>query len=335
MKIAFLGDLVLDCRAIVDDSLRTMLGSCDFVLANLEGAVLRLGENKPFKSYGSVVFNDPDALASLLADINITHVSLYNNHLFDYGVAGIDFTLQFLSDKDIDILGRRTTLELADERISVVNCGLPEFFGISPQAAKFGFGVNEMLLRDDLGETIPGSIVLAHFGVEATPGLSRYELAWFNKMATENARLVVRHHPHCVQQPFKVDAVPCFPSIGDFAFNFGRKRSSSGLVLFYDTDFCTTQVADVICKDGRVSCTEQRSADFAEHPRVWDLKEKQLITERYLREYREDPVGNIKKALKYGLGLQDPRHSLVMSSAHYIQTLVMGELLEEDSCNPG
>jgi poly-gamma-glutamate capsule biosynthesis protein CapA/YwtB (metallophosphatase superfamily) len=329
MKIAFLGDMVIDRDVRIDSEVSRFLGNAGCVIANLEGVILdKVGSASPFKTYGSVIYNNHDAVMRLIETVGITHVNLYNNHMIDYGEDQLERTLEILSKAGIKVLTQNSYLTFPGGGIQLSNSGLVETFGIYDVSQKFGQNINDMLFEKNPAEKWAGSIIHTHFGIEQVGGLSEYESQWFDHIAQFGPRIIIRHHPHCIQLPFQMHGVPCFPSIGDFAFNFNGKRTSKGLIVMFD-------VADSGIDCRTIECTEYQlhmgseELDFRTRNAPTRLSKKECsdLRARYQSEYREDGAKSFKKAIKYFLGKEKSEHVLSMSSKHFIQPYVIGELL--------
>ncbi len=329
MKIAFLGDMVVDRAVSVDPDVLRFLSKAGCIIVNLEGIILdKVVGVSPFKTYGSVIYNDRDAVMRLIETVGITHVNLYNNHMIDYGEGQFERTLEILSKAGINVLTHKTKLKIGAESIQLYNSGLAETFGIYDVSRKFGQNINDMLLEKNPEERWAGSIIHTHFGIEQVNGLSEYESRWFDFIAQFKPRIIVRHHPHCVQQPFQLDGVPCFPSIGDFAFNFNRKKTSKGLIVMFDVADSSIDCRTIECTQYQLRIgSDQVNFQARSAPTLLSKEEYRELRARYLSEYREDGLKSFKKGVKYFLGKEKQEHVLSMSSKHFIQPYVLSDIL--------
>jgi len=329
MKIAFLGDLVVDRQVAVDSEVSQFLKEADVVIGNIEGIILQQGFFPgPFKTYGSIIHNDYDAIMRLISKVGITHVNLYNNHMIDYGEEHFNRTVEILECAGIKILACENEFSLNGEKIKLSNSGLAETFGIYEISEKFGQNINDMLFTKNPLEKWNNSIIYTHFGIEQVKGLSRYESQWFQTIAKFSPKIIIRHHPHCIQDFFLLNGVPCFPSIGDFVFNYKKKTTSEGLIVLFNTLDSDIQCRIVKCahyhlrfvaKDFNL-CTQSSPVFLSDY-------ERSELKHRYLREYREGGFESLRKSVKYFLGKEKSEHVLSMSSKHFMQPYVLGELL--------
>ena len=254
MKIIFLGDIAVDNDVDISVDLSQWIAQADVVVANLEGVPLTSSSVSTFKTYGSIIYNDLHALNKLLDQLNITHASIYNNHMLDYGFSAVQSTIDFLDQRDITILQALNSVNVNATEQSLINCGLAEVFGLSPASKNFGINVNDLLFETADNINLSDDIIYAHFGIEMVEGLSQYEYNWFNYITMRRPKIVVRHHPHCIQKPFQLNGVPCFPSIGDFAFNFKAKKTSYGLAVMLDTVLNSITYREIKCCDYMINC---------------------------------------------------------------------------------
>lgn len=329
MKIAFLGDMVVDQRVQVDPAVSFFLKKADYVIANLEGIILDSGACvPPYKTYGSVIYNDHASVMRLIDEVGVTHVNVYNNHMIDFGEKQFERTLDILLKAGIRVLTPENEFRFEGGSVHLINSGLVETFGIHEVSSSFGLNVNDMLFEDNRIERWGGAIIHTHFGVEQVAGLSKYECQWFDCMARSGASIIVRHHPHCVQEPFQLHGVPCFPSIGDFAFNFKRKTHSKGMAVMFDAITSEVECRALECSQYRLQIgSEQINIKPEAAPVLLSKLEVSMLRKRYRDEYREDGVKSFKKAVKYIMGKEKTEHVLSMSSKHFIQPYVLGEIL--------
>ncbi len=326
MIISFLGDIAIDNEIFISRDVIEFVSGSDFIVANIEGVILKKKDERHFKTYGSRIFNSKDGIRKLIQELGITHANIYNNHSIDYGETALNNTISFLSDLNVVILHENNLLKKESSQIKIHNSGMAETFGIYAISRKYGININDMFLNKNLNDMIKNNIVYSHFGIEQIQGLSAYEYAWFDHISSLSPKIIVRHHPHCIQPPFILNNTYCFPSIGDFAFNFDKKKNSIGMIVKLDTANSKISWRHVNCKNHILSLTEKPSFDLGK-AKMLSTEEKQLLKKRYCKEYRENWRDSLKKSLKYILGKEKSSHVLAMSTKHFIQPFVLDELL--------
>jgi hypothetical protein len=328
MKIIFLGDIVVDRKVTIDNTLSKLLHQADYVIGNLEGVIVYKTERiKSFKTYGSIIHNDYDSIMDLIDQVGITHVNLYNNHMIDYGEKLFKRTIDILKNAGIKVLFPKNTLQIGATSIKLNNSGLAENFGMNSISKNFGNNINDLIFEKELLNDFSESIIYTHFGIEAVNGLSDYEIKWFDLISRCSPKLIIRHHPHCVQTPFILNGVPCFPSIGDFAFNFHKKSVSYGQIVLFNNVNSNLEYYLVKCKDYHIDLKSNNLIIKADdYPVRLTEEEMVMLRKRFEREYRENRLLSLKKAFKYLVGKEKTVHVIPMSSTHFIQPFVIGEI---------
>jgi hypothetical protein len=105
LRILFLGDMMtLAQLPTLDSSLKSMIADADFVILNCEAPV---GSN--YSSKGLTFQHSKDFISEFLNAFGIQRekciMSIANNHIDDYGLEGIDLTLQNLKELGITAVG--------------------------------------------------------------------------------------------------------------------------------------------------------------------------------------------------------------------------------------
>lgn len=240
-KILFVGDLML-ARAVertmntygaeypyqfMDDLFEEHV----YQIANFEGAIPKVHTKTEDMTYQFSV--DP-AFIPVLQSMGFTHVSLANNHSFDFGIH--DFT--------------NTKAELYSN--SIEPFGIPKTVGTSSLVYLDTEDKTSALLALDYTVQAPDSeavtallteakthadivVVFVHWGTEYSPKHSKEQEAWAKFFATQGVDLVIGHHPHVVQDVQKVDNTIVFYSIGNFIFDqYFDTTVQEGLTLSFD-----------------------------------------------------------------------------------------------------
>lgn len=211
-----------------------LLGSCGILLGNLEGAATRRGE-KAAKTY---TFRfDPAALGKL-AQAGFTHLSLANNHSFDFGQTGFLDTLEALERFGIAAPGAGRTLEHAQSPTETLAAGMTVrvlAFGAYP-VDRMGFDgrrtaratenrpgilwLDERSLAEAALRFGPESfdIAMVHGGEEWSREPTAGQRALYRRLIDAGADLVVGSHPHVLQDLEPVDGGLIAYSLGNFLF---------------------------------------------------------------------------------------------------------------------
>lgn len=105
LRLALLGQLILRKNVLIDEKIIRTLSECDIVIANMENAVrdpLRGSKTRITK------FNDHTISSNIMnicKDLNISVLCLANNHINDYGYAGVINTITACNNLNIKPIG--------------------------------------------------------------------------------------------------------------------------------------------------------------------------------------------------------------------------------------
>jgi len=213
MRIAFLGDLALvgryDLRKNPSalqrlDALAAHLAEFDLVVGNLESPVTTRRRSHIPKSMH--VWTSPESL-EVLTYLGVDAVSLANNHINDFGRAGIEETLAALAGAEIQAFGvdgRTFSVDTDGEKVAFSGFACLSTNGTG-YAAPGGRGVNTLTREAlehqlHLDQAIGAFSVLAlHWGQEHThlPNPEHIRLA--RSLAASKRFLIHGHHPHVLQ----------------------------------------------------------------------------------------------------------------------------------------
>lgn len=202
------------------------LRDADLRIVNLECALTR-ASMAVWKS-GAVFKGEPAHVAGLTA-VPFDVACLANNHVLDYGVAGLRETLRVIDREGLDTVGAGLTeaqayatlsCEVHGIRVDIVNFSEGEDL----TAARGGPGVFGWDI-DRVTATVrrskqQGTVVIAigHCGLEYVPYPPPYVVDAFRAIADAGADCVIGHHPHVPQGMEWHNGRPIFYSLGNFVF---------------------------------------------------------------------------------------------------------------------
>ena len=217
------GDFIFSC---VEDLFR----SADLVIGNLEGPVTAqpsVSVGTPIGSPQNYQFTFPTTTAALLAKYNVQVVNLGNNHIGNFGIAGIASTHTFLSTAGIGYFGGldgnepvfRT--EMNGIKLSFVSYN--QFGGSSPEK------VAVTIAQEHLEGRVV--IVYAHWGEEYSESLLGIrEVA--ELFAEQGADAIIGSHPHIVLPHEYIGNTLVYYSLGNFIFDqYWNTEVNHGLAL--------------------------------------------------------------------------------------------------------
>lgn len=231
MKIALLGDVSLNGIYDITKSdlvyerlaeVKKQIEDCDIAIANLESPFTRITKTHVCK--GAYLRSDPSN-AEVLKYLGITHVTVANNHIFDYGEAGAEETLDFLQKAGIQHVGlckEPELLQIGNDKVL-----LNGFCCYSANGIRYGNqkGRVQTLTYDvveDFFQTakekkaIP--IVSVHFGVEYLHYPSVEHVRLFRKLTEEMPYVLHGNHPHSIQGYESRNDSLLFYALGNLCF---------------------------------------------------------------------------------------------------------------------
>lgn len=212
MRIALLGDIALIGRydrektANVEQRLKeisSITAQCDFVVANLEAPLTQRNRTTACKG---VYLRSSPCNVETLKTLHITHVTLANNHIFDYGKQGKDETIATLEKNQIGYVGLNGTPALLTSGKD--RAMLDGFCCYSANGLNYGNkqGQLKVLSKDTIERFLAYAeearclpIVSAHFGVEGVHYPSVEHRRLFTSLSNKVPFVLHGNHPHAIQ----------------------------------------------------------------------------------------------------------------------------------------
>lgn len=239
--ILFGGDFVPDkqledkarAQRLYYEHMGNMIRNSQHFFVNLE-CPLTTATNEIFKS-GPSLKGDPDS-ATWFREIGLTGVFLANNHMMDYGNAGLSSTIQACRNQNLLTLGAGDTntaareplfIEVEGVSIGVINIAENEFGAATdstPGINTFDLIENIKLIR--LAKQKCDVLILSlHAGLEYFD-LPRPELRKLCRFfIEEGVDAIICHHTHIASAYETINNKPIFYGIGNFAFNTNDKSA--------------------------------------------------------------------------------------------------------------
>lgn len=233
MKIALLGDVAPFGRFCLArnpnlieyfSSVSSFLSQYDIVVGNLEAPFV--GSEKPVGSKSAHVKLRPENI-DLLKAIGITHVTLANNHIGDFGRDAYERTKDTLEKAGISWFGtegRQVEVCLAGEKIALTGyCS----YNTNPSPVKSGSeqGLNYLDVEDVLGQMVSNAnrgyltLLSVHSGQEHVHMPSSDDVAFARGLARKFDYIYYGHHPHVIQGHEVVGGSSIYYSLGNFIFD--------------------------------------------------------------------------------------------------------------------
>jgi poly-gamma-glutamate synthesis protein (capsule biosynthesis protein) len=188
---------------------------------------------------GSMTFSVDEQHIRSLKEAGFSHLSLANNHTFDYQTIGLESTQSVLSNNQLVSFGHPKEfdtasvefIEVNNKTIAIIAAHALEYL---PNYTQLKEVFSYASFRSDM------QIVYVHWGTEYVhnSNLRQKELA--ERFVDVGADLVVGHHPHVVQNIELINNVPVFYSLGNYIFDqYDTRATQEGLILhleFVDTE---------------------------------------------------------------------------------------------------
>jgi poly-gamma-glutamate capsule biosynthesis protein CapA/YwtB (metallophosphatase superfamily) len=251
----------------------------DIVFGNLETAII---PGRMIKSEEMIFRTDPKAVEGLkFAGFNI--LSLANNHIMNFGKAGLESAIKNLDENNILHAGaglnREDIYKPAIKNIKGIKFAFFAFTYNYDQrkSSKEIYGVADMSI-EKMKETVEKSklendivVVSMHAGTEYSISLSKQQKAFAESAIDSGADLVIGHHPHVVQGVEKYKGKYIIYSLGNFIFD-----------QMWSNETRLGAMAEIIFDDKKVESVNFipiKIFDYSQ-PMILEGEEKEVILKR-------------------------------------------------------
>jgi gamma-polyglutamate biosynthesis protein CapA len=243
IKITFVGDIMVDrhIRKIADrnshdylfDKVRDRLNSANLVVANLEGTVTDFPSisNSEIEHERFVFTFDP-LIIKALEKANIKIVSIDNNHITDRGMEGLNQTVKYLNNSNVDYFGNpydKQILYKQYDQFVVAFVSYNQF--INPDLNE----VKKLIIRAN--EVADHVVVYTHWGNEYEMTANQNQISLAHQFIDNGADLIIGSHPHVVQNKEIYKERHIYYSLGNFIFDqYFTDDVSCGAVVTFEFD---------------------------------------------------------------------------------------------------
>ena len=230
----------------------------DLLLINFENAATSSGDALK----GDVPLKCDPGYVPLAKANNVTVAALANNHAIDYGITGMQDTLENLKSADITPMGAGNTEDEAHQavvkdvngrKVTILNYMDSENFAeYSYEAMPYANGSNPGYSAYDsedaqkqIAENNDSDLIVAylHFGNEYSNSPNENQVKIAHELIDYGADVVVGSHPHVTQGIEMYNGKPIFYSLGNFIFDQSNTATHSAyfvqIDLVNDTGECT------------------------------------------------------------------------------------------------
>lgn len=245
-SVLFAGDIMLDrnvARHAAASSTQALFAgvadlfrTADANVANLEGAITDL-PSVAQRDHSILRFTfGPSLTHDALMALQLSAVSIANNHTYDFGASGYASTRQYLSDWGVAAFGHpynassslSAVLSVRGKAICLV--GYHALF--APSVTAVATEIARLRLPTPEGSRCYRIVVFAHWGQEYETAADAAQVGQARAFIDAGADLVIGAHPHVVQNVEVYKGKAIFYSLGNFMFdqNFSWE-TTHGLTL--------------------------------------------------------------------------------------------------------
>ena len=221
----------------------------DLLLINFENAATSSGDALK----GDVPLKCDPGYVPLAKANNVTVAALANNHAIDYGITGMQDTLENLRNADITPMGAGNTEDEAHQavvkdvngrKVTILNYMDSENFAeYSYEAMPYANGSNpgySAYDSEDAQKQIAANndsdliVAYLHFGNEYSNSPNENQVKIAHELIDYGADVVVGSHPHVTQGIEMYNGKPIFYSLGNFIFDQSNTATHSAYFVQID-----------------------------------------------------------------------------------------------------
>jgi hypothetical protein len=305
INIALIGDIALNdhISETLDENekryseIGKLLKNIDFVFCNLEFPVLNAPPTNEDTNRNKSVYRYClyGAAKTILPLLNVSAVSLANNHIFDYGSNGLMETIRILKNLNIKYSGagcfreglNPVILEKKQIKIAFLSYVDASTHPKHPENENCFLNLlsEERVITDikSVRELADMTVVSLHWGRD----YSRFPLDTQKKMAyrfiDEGADLIMGHHPHTMQLFEKYNDKYIFYSLGSLTFGDFILKSRRHSLL-YKTKFSFIPIIDQNNNIIRILSTKEKRGNYIQvtdrHILAWNNRYNRIAALR-------------------------------------------------------
>lgn len=277
MSIALIGDVAFNGLLSEQPELNTqrlekvqkVLSEIDIVIANLEVPVMAGDEINDKKStIHSATRKATEQAVNLL---NLSCVSLANNHIYDFKMGGLKATIDLLEKQKVKYTGAGWKDYHLSRNILNHNENKIAFLAFVDQATnphtesfdelRINYFELEIIIETitSLRKIVDYIIISIHWGVDYSHYPTKYQVKWAHKLIDAGANIIMGHHPHTIQPFEHYNGGLIFYSLGGLIFGDFYKngtlmalprKTKRGVIPIFDNDLNLIKVIGTKDKKG-------------------------------------------------------------------------------------
>lgn len=229
-----------------------ILKKADLAIANLEAPLTRRGNEYAGKQFR---FRAEPPVAAALQRAGVSAVTLANNHMLDFGTAGLEDTLQHLSAAKLAFVGagrrlaearRPAVITVKGKKVGLLaySLTLPDDFFATPFRAGTAPGYLGHVRADvkELRGQVDYVVVSFHWGGELMTSPRPYQTVVARAAIDAGADIVIGHHPHVLQGIERYKNGLILYSLGNYVFATPSSRSDRSIIAVMTLDGSVREV---------------------------------------------------------------------------------------------
>lgn len=233
--------------AYLFDKMKPYFDNADYSSGNFENPVLKDDEENYEKIEKQIHLHTGADAIHALKEVNFTMVNLANNHMMDFGIEGLQDTVDELDDIGLPHVGAGNNLEEATavdyqeiNGLTIATLGYTDALveGFSALGHRGGVARatpdNIFPMIEEAHELADLVFVNIHWGVEYDnqPHPRQTELA--KAMIDVGADAIIGHHTHVLSEVEQYKDGVIFYGLGNFIFDQGWSRTKDSAIVQYD-----------------------------------------------------------------------------------------------------
>lgn len=238
---------------VFPDELRQIISAADFSFVNFESPIIEDGF-KPIPKCGPNLHCTPEA-GEAIRYAGFTGVTMANNHILDYGIEGLNKSVEVCRKCGLDVVGVGNNvaeagnvlyLEKDGKSLAVINCCEHEFSiatdlkaGANPlNPIRQYYSIKEAKQKADY------VLVIVHGGHEHYRLPSPRMQETYRFFIDAGADAVVNHHQHCFSGYEVYNEKPIFYGLGNFCFDIYPTKVNTSWNFGYMTEITFDEEID-------------------------------------------------------------------------------------------
>lgn len=241
MKLLFTGDTGLLHKEVpvIDEKLKTLFSEADFRICNLEGPIIKNSQLRAIPKRGPSIGLSSSTL-DFLNELQITHLSMANNHIMDYGNAGLEETLsqtgKFITfGAGLSYLDAYKPVFFEKDGLTIGALAVAENGFGGAVSGKNGFatydGADIKKMISELKTKVDFLVLIFHAGAENVPFPLPEWKEIYHRFCDAGVDAIVAHHPHVPQGIEKYNKSIIVYSLGNFYFDYEENSADSYSVI--------------------------------------------------------------------------------------------------------